>query len=55
MCGWQYVYGKWPASEAKVGAYAKRQGAECFVIDAEGEVEGHYAAASTYMRDLRAA
>jgi peptidoglycan hydrolase-like protein with peptidoglycan-binding domain len=54
VCGWQYVYGRWPATEAKIGAYAKKQGAECFVIDAEAEVEGKYAAASTYMRKLRA-
>ena len=38
VCAWQYVYGRYPASEAKIGAYAKRQGAECFVIDAEAEV-----------------
>src|SRR2546423_10993638 len=50
VCAWQYVYGRWPATEAKVGAYAKKNGAECFVIDAEAEVEGKYAAASTYMR-----
>src|SRR3954462_5847998 len=54
VCGWQYVYGRYPATEAKIGAYAKKQGAECFVIDAEAEVEGRYAAASTYMRTLRA-
>jgi Putative peptidoglycan binding domain len=54
VCAWQYVYGRNPASEAKIGAYAKSQGAECFVIDAEAEVEGKYAAASTYMRKLRA-
>jgi peptidoglycan hydrolase-like protein with peptidoglycan-binding domain len=54
VCAWQYVYGRNPATEAKVGSYAKRNGAECFVIDAEAEVEGKYAAASTYMRKLRA-
>src|SRR3954453_586774 len=54
VCGWQYVYGRYPATEAKIGAYAKKQGAECFVIDAEAEVEGKYAAASTYTRKLRA-
>jgi peptidoglycan hydrolase-like protein with peptidoglycan-binding domain len=53
VCAWQYVYGRYPAGEAKIGAYAKKAGAECFVIDAEAEVEGKYAAASTYMRDLR--
>jgi peptidoglycan hydrolase-like protein with peptidoglycan-binding domain len=55
VCAWQYVYGRNPATEAKVGAYAKRNGAECFVIDAEAEVEGKYAAASTYMSHLRKA
>src|SRR3954466_7051382 len=54
VCAWQYVYGRYPATEAKIGAYAKKAGAECFVIDAEAEVEGKYAAASTYMRKLRA-
>jgi peptidoglycan hydrolase-like protein with peptidoglycan-binding domain len=54
VCAWQYVYGRNPATEAKIGAYAKKNGAECFVIDAEAEVEGKYAAASTYMRKLRA-
>src|SRR3954465_8950151 len=54
VCGWQYVYGRYPATEAKIGAYSKKAGAECFVIDAEAEVEGKYAAASTYMRTLRA-
>jgi hypothetical protein len=54
VCAWQYVYGRYPATEAKIGAYAKKAGAECFVIDAEAEVEGKYAAASTYTRKLRA-
>src|SRR3954467_2085000 len=54
VCAWQYVYGRYPASEAKIGAYAKKNGAECFVIDAEAEVEGKYAAASASMRNLRA-
>src|SRR6476659_8817846 len=45
VCAWQYVYGRNPATEAKVGTFAKRNGAECFVIDAEAEVEGTYAAA----------
>ena len=29
-------------------------GADCLVIDAEAEYEGHYAAAQTYINDLRA-
>lgn len=53
VCGWQYVYGDRPAQEAKVSAVAKRRGANCFVIDAEAEYEGKYAAADRYIRALR--
>jgi hypothetical protein len=54
VCAWQYVYGSLPATEADVGAAAVRDGADCLLIDAEGEYEGHYAAAQTYISDLRA-
>jgi hypothetical protein len=53
VCGWQYVYGKRPRAEARVSAAAKRRGADCFVIDAEAEYEGKYAAADWYVRELR--
>ncbi len=53
VCGWQYVYGDNPVGEAKVSAVAKRRGADCFVIDAEAEYEGEYAAADRYIRKLR--
>ncbi len=53
-CAWQYVYGTNPAGEANLGAEAAANGAECLVIDAEAEYEGHYAAAQTYIEDLRA-
>jgi hypothetical protein len=53
VCGWQYVYGTSPAAEARVSAAAKRRGADCFVIDAEAEYEGKYAAADRYIRTLR--
>ncbi len=53
VCGWQYVYGRAPVREAKVSAVAKRRGANCFVIDAEAEYEGRYAAADRYIRKLR--
>jgi len=53
VCGWQYVYGKRPLAEARVSAVAKRRGADCFVIDAEAEYEGKYAAADWYIRELR--
>jgi hypothetical protein len=53
-CAWQYVYGSNPAGEANLGAQAVANGADCLVIDAEAEYEGHYAAAQTYINDLRA-
>lgn len=53
-CAWQYVYGTNPAGEANLGAEAAANGADCLVIDAEAEYEGHYAAAQTYIEDLRA-
>jgi hypothetical protein len=54
VCAWQYVYGTNPAGEAALGAKAVANGADCLVIDAEAEYEGHYAAAQTYVTDLRA-
>ncbi|MCW3019311.1 MAG: hypothetical protein JWN10_1619 [Solirubrobacterales bacterium] len=54
VCAWQFVYGSEPVGEAALGARAVANGADCLVIDAEGEYEGHYAAAQTYIDDLRA-
>ena len=54
VCAWQYVYGSNPAGEANLGAEAVANGADCLVIDAESEYEGHYAAAQTYIAVLRA-
>jgi len=53
VCAWQYVYGTNPVGEANLGAEAVANGADCLVIDAEGEYEGHYGAAQTYITDLR--
>jgi hypothetical protein len=53
-CAWQYVYGSNPKGEAALGAQAAAAGADCLVIDAESEYEGHYAAAQTYITELRA-
>lgn len=54
VCAWQFVYGRQPVGEAKVGAASVRRGADCLVIDAEGHYEGRYAAADRYIRALRA-
>jgi len=54
VCAWQYVYGSNPAGEAALGAEAVADGADCLVIDAESQYEGRYAAAQTYIDELRA-
>jgi len=54
VCAWQFVYGDAPLAEARVAAAAVAKGADCFVIDAEGDYEGKYAAADRYVRALRA-
>jgi hypothetical protein len=54
VCAWQYVYGSNPVGEAELGAKAAAYGADCLVIDAETEYEGHYAAAQRYIETLRA-
>jgi hypothetical protein len=53
-CAWQYVYGTNPTGEANLGAEAVANGADCLVIDAESQYEGHYASAQTYIETLRA-
>jgi Putative peptidoglycan binding domain len=53
-CAWQYVYGTEPVGEADLGAQAVANGADCLVIDAESQYEGHYAAAQKYIETLRA-
>jgi Putative peptidoglycan binding domain len=55
VCGYSYVYGNNPGGEAAQGAAVAQAGADCLVIDAEGEYEGKYAAATTYIRQLRQA
>ena len=53
VCAWQYVYGNHPVTEAYLGAYAVRDGADCLLIDAESEYEGKYVQAQTYITRLR--
>jgi Putative peptidoglycan binding domain len=55
VCAWQFVYGSDPVGEASAAAVAAQNGADCFVIDAEGAYEGKYAQAQRYMAALRAA
>jgi hypothetical protein len=53
VCAWQFVYGDNPIAEARVGAESVKDGADCLVIDAEGQYEGKYASADRYIRALR--
>ncbi len=53
VCGWQYVYGSNPGGEARVGAQAVKDGADCLIIDAEAEYEGKYVQAQSYITQLR--
>jgi putative peptidoglycan binding protein len=53
VCAWQFVYGGAPYKEANVGAAAVAKGADCLIIDAEGQYEGKYASADRYIRKLR--
>ncbi|MBX5440581.1 MAG: peptidoglycan-binding protein [Solirubrobacteraceae bacterium] len=53
VCGYQRLESTHAAAQARAGATAKAAGADCFVIDAEAELEGRYAQARTYVRTLR--
>jgi len=53
VCAWQFIYGRKPGKEARVGAAAAARGADCLVMDVEGQYEGRYPQASTYMAMLR--
>jgi len=55
VCAWQFVYGSDPKQEARIGARAVDAGADCLIIDAEGDYEGRYGAAEKYMSKLRRA
>ena len=53
VCAWQFVYGNDPEGEARLGAAAAADGADCLVIDAETRYEGKYAQAQRYVATLR--
>jgi hypothetical protein len=53
VCAWQFIYGRRPGKEAKVGAAAVANGADCLVLDVEGQYEGKYPQASYFISSLR--
>jgi Putative peptidoglycan binding domain len=53
VCAWTFAYGLNPAVEAEVAVAAVHDGAQCLVIDAEGQYDGRYGAAQTFVKALR--
>jgi hypothetical protein len=53
VCGWMFAYGLDPAAEAKIAVAAVRAGAQCLVIDAEGQYDKLYGAAQLFVHELR--
>jgi hypothetical protein len=53
VCAWQYVYGDDPEGEARLGAAAAADGADCLVVDAESQYQSKYAQAQRYVATLR--
>jgi Putative peptidoglycan binding domain len=55
VCAWTFVYGADPDAEAAAAVAAARAGAQCLVVDAEGQYDSRYGSAQRYVGDLRAA
>ncbi len=55
VCGWTFAYGTEPAGEAAAAIAAVRAGAQCLVVDAEGQYDSRYGAAQAFVRALRSA
>jgi hypothetical protein len=53
VCAWTFAYGLNPAVEAEVAVAAVHDGAQCLVIDAEGQYDGRYGAAQAFVKALR--
>src|SRR5439155_19611770 len=55
VCAYHFLYGRRPAAEAALSAQVVAAGADCLVVDVEGQYAGRYRAAQTYLARLRAA
>ncbi|HEY3019588.1 MAG TPA: peptidoglycan-binding domain-containing protein [Solirubrobacteraceae bacterium] len=55
VCAYHFLYGRRPVAEAAVSASIVAAGADCLVVDVEGQYAGRYRAAQTYLARLRAA
>jgi hypothetical protein len=54
VCAWTFAVGANPVGEAAAAVAAVRDGAQCLVVDAEGEYDALYGAAQLFVRSLRA-
>ncbi|HXB16952.1 MAG TPA: peptidoglycan-binding domain-containing protein [Solirubrobacteraceae bacterium] len=55
VCAWTFAYGTDPAGEAAAAVAAVRAGAQCLVVDAEGQYDSRYGQAQLFVRSLRGA
>ena len=53
VCAWMFAYGSDPVAEAAVAVGAVRAGAQCLVVDAEGQYDKLYGAAQLFVHTLR--
>ncbi len=53
VCGWTFAYGRDPVAEAAVAVAGAHAGAQCLVIDAEGQYDKLYGPAQSFVRALR--
>lgn len=53
VCAWTFAYGLNPVGEAATAVAAVRSGAQCLVVDAEGQYDSRYGAAQIFVRSLR--
>jgi hypothetical protein len=53
VCAWTFAYGQNPSAEAAAAVAAVHDGAQCLVVDAEGQYDKLYGAAQLFVRALR--
>jgi hypothetical protein len=53
VCAWTFAYGQSPSAEAAAAVAAVHDGAQCLVVDAEGQYDKLYGAAQLFVRTLR--
>jgi hypothetical protein len=53
VCAWTFAYGQNPSGEAAAAVAAVHDGAQCLVVDAEGQYDKLYGAAQLFVRTLR--